>query len=121
MTTWLYRVAANAAISRYRSRSRRWEYEFRAEDEVLHQIPASTTTAEVAEARLELDVVDRALAHLPENYRLVIVLRDVYGLSLEELAAELGISVVAAKVRLHRARKRLRERVYGAVDAEAEE
>jgi RNA polymerase sigma-70 factor (ECF subfamily) len=115
-TTWLYRVAANAAISRLRSRKRRWDRETRAEDEALQQIPAPTSTEEIAGARLELGLVDRALAQLPANYRGAIVLRDVYGLTIEEMAKELGITAVAAKVRLHRARKRLRELVYEPVE-----
>jgi RNA polymerase sigma-70 factor (ECF subfamily) len=42
----------------------------------------------------------------------LVVLKDVYGLSHEEIAEELGISVSAAKVRLHRGRKRLRDLLY---------
>jgi RNA polymerase sigma-70 factor (ECF subfamily) len=42
-----------------------------------------------------------------------VVLKDVYGLSHEEIADELGISVAAAKVRLHRGRKKLRDVLYG--------
>jgi RNA polymerase sigma-70 factor (ECF subfamily) len=118
-TTWLYRVASNAAISRHRSRARRWEREMKADDEVLQQIPAGTSVEDVAGAKIELDVVDQALASLPEIYRSAIVLRDVYGLTLEDMAKELGISVVAAKVRLYRARKRLRDVVYGPAEASA--
>ena len=44
--------------------------------------------------------------------RVLVVLKDVYGLSHEEIAEELGISVAAAKVRLHRGRKRLRDLLY---------
>ena len=43
---------------------------------------------------------------------MLVVLKDVYGLSHEEIAEELGISVAAAKVRLHRGRKRLRDLLY---------
>ena len=43
---------------------------------------------------------------------MLVVLKDVYGLSHEEIAEELGISVSAAKVRLHRGRKRLRDVLY---------
>ena len=43
---------------------------------------------------------------------MLVVLKDVYGLSHEEIAEELGISVPAAKVRLHRGRKRLRDLLY---------
>ena len=48
----------------------------------------------------------------PPKLRVLVVLKDVYGLSHEEIAEELGISVAAAKVRLHRGRKRLRDLLY---------
>jgi RNA polymerase sigma-70 factor (ECF subfamily) len=117
-TTWLYRVAANAAISRQRSRARRWDHETKAEPDVLQRIPATTSIEEVAGARIELENVERGLAQLSETYRSAIVLRDVYGLTIDEMAKELGISDVAAKVRLHRARKRLRDLVYEQPDLE---
>jgi RNA polymerase sigma-70 factor (ECF subfamily) len=119
-TTWLYRVAANAALSRQRTQARRWDHETRVEDEMLQQMTTGASIEDVAGARIELEAVDRALALLPENHRSAIVLRDVYGLTLEQMAKELGISVVAAKVRLHRARKRLRDVVYGPAEAEAQ-
>ena len=50
----------------------------------------------------------RALLRLPERARVVVVLRDVYGWSHAQIAEALGISVSASKVRLHRARMRLR-------------
>ncbi len=49
---------------------------------------------------------------------MLVVLKDVYGLSHDEIAEELGISVAAAKVRLHRGRKRLRDLLYEDPDAE---
>jgi RNA polymerase sigma-70 factor (ECF subfamily) len=117
-TTWLYRVAANAAISRQRSRARRWEHETKAEPEVLQRIPATESSEEAATARIELENVERGLALLSEAYRSAIVLRDIYGLTIDEMAKHLGISDVAAKVRLHRARKRLRDLVYEQPDVE---
>ena len=57
-----------------------------------------------------------ALADLPPRLRAVVVLRDVYDLPHEAIAAELGISVSAAKVRLHRARHRLRARLFPEID-----
>jgi RNA polymerase sigma-70 factor (ECF subfamily) len=64
------------------------------------------------ESSLELDHVGRALADLPPRLRAVVVLKDVYGLPHEAIAEELGISVSAAKVRLHRGRRRLRDVLY---------
>ena len=54
------------------------------------------------------------MAQLPPKLRQIVVLKDVYGLPHEAIASDLGISVTAAKVRLHRGRKRLRDLVYGA-------
>jgi RNA polymerase sigma-70 factor (ECF subfamily) len=54
-----------------------------------------------------------ALAALPWRLREVIVLRDIYDLPHRAIASELGISEAAAKVRLHRARRRLREALAG--------
>ena len=51
-------------------------------------------------------------AELSPKLRAVVVLRDVYDLPHEAIAAELGISESAAKVRLHRARRELRERLF---------
>jgi RNA polymerase sigma-70 factor (ECF subfamily) len=111
-TTWLYRVAANAAITKQRRRKRMWEHESGGDDEVVAQIPSTVTTEGSAGAKLELADVERALARLPEHYRTAIVLRDVYGLSMDEIASQLGITETAAKVRVHRGRKKLKELVF---------
>jgi RNA polymerase sigma factor (sigma-70 family) len=60
-----------------------------------------------------------ALDALPPRLRAVVVLRDVYELSHESIAAELGISETAAKVRLHRARHKLRDHLFPRRDGEA--
>ena len=57
-----------------------------------------------------------ALEVLPSKLRAVVVLRDVYELPHEAIAEELGISVTAAKVRLHRARHRLRAELFPELD-----
>ena len=87
---------------------------------MLERIPAVTSIEDAAAARLDLDTVEQGLARLPETYRSVIVLRDVYGLTIDEMAQQLGVSNVTAKVRLHRARKRLRDLVYEQPDPETQ-
>ena len=57
-------------------------------------------------------VAQRALDDLPAKLRSVVVLKDVYGMSHEAIADELGITVAAAKVRLHRGRRKLRDVLY---------
>ena len=60
-------------------------------------------------SRERTSLVWQAIDTLPDKLRAVVVLKDVYGLPHEAIADELGITVSAAKVRLHRGRKRLRE------------
>jgi RNA polymerase sigma-70 factor (ECF subfamily) len=67
---------------------------------------------ESAETQALLARLGVALDQLPPKLRVLVVLKDVYGLSHEEIAEELGISVAAAKVRLHRGRKKLRDLLY---------
>ena len=109
-TTWLYRVAANAAVSKLRRRTRRWQHETGASDDV--DIPAATDTEQEAVARLELRAVEKALAQLPDHYRSAVVLRDVYGFSIDEIAQQQGVSETAAKVRVHRGRRKLKAALY---------
>ena len=110
--TWLYRVASNAAISKHRSRKRKQTHEAGFEDDALGQIPASGSVETAAEAKLDVRDLERALAALPEHYRSAVVLRDVYSLTTEEIAKQLKISETAAKVRVHRGRKRLKEMMF---------
>ncbi len=108
-TTWLYRVASNSAISRQRKRSRTARHEVGAEDEFLAHIPSGASTEREAGARIELGHLERCLGRLPDIYRAPLVLRDVYGLSMADVAAQLKISETAAKVRVHRGRKKLQD------------
>jgi RNA polymerase sigma factor (sigma-70 family) len=110
--TWLYRVASNAALSKHRSRKRRRAHETGVEDETLGAFAASGSVEATAGARLDLRDLEQALGSLPEHYREAVVLRDVYGLSMLEIAKQMKISETAAKVRIHRARKKLKELVY---------
>jgi RNA polymerase sigma-70 factor (ECF subfamily) len=111
-TTWLYRVATNTAITRQRSRSRKLRHETGGDDEALSSIPGPGSVEDAAGARVEVRELERALQDLPEVYRGAVVLRDVYEMSIEEIAATLKISETAAKVRVHRGRKKLKEMLY---------
>lgn len=110
--TWLYRVASNSALSKHRSRRRRQSHEAGVEDEVLTDLPASGSVEATAGARIEVQALEAALARLPEQHRSAVVLRDVYGMNIGEIAAQLGISETAAKVRVHRGRKKLKEMIF---------
>ncbi|HWL65913.1 MAG TPA: RNA polymerase sigma factor [Actinomycetota bacterium] len=116
LETWMYRVASNAAISKHRSRRRRQAHEAGVGDGMLTEMAASGSVEEAAGAKVEVQALDKALRSLPEHYRSAVVLRDVYGFSTEEIAKQLKISETAAKVRVHRGRKKLKEMLYGSND-----
>ncbi|MGH9054880.1 MAG: RNA polymerase sigma factor [Acidimicrobiales bacterium] len=116
-TTWLYRITANCSANllakRVRSRTEVLADDAPVADTRAEHDPEQRATGEHERAR-----VARALAVLPWRLRQVIVLRDIYDLSHDSIATELGISEAAAKVRLHRARRRLKELL--SADAEEE-
>lgn len=109
-TTWLYRITANCA-STHLVRRRRHRHEDLDSVDPIDGSPASDPVGRAESAQLR-DRVRTAIAELPPRLRAVVVLRDIYDLPHEAIAAELGISESAAKVRLHRARRRLRDDVF---------
>lgn len=116
-TTWLYRITANCA-STHLGRRRRHRHEELDDELELSDLSPGVDPVGRSESASLRDAVQKALAALPPKLRAVVVLRDIYDLSHEVIAAELGISVSAAKVRLHRARHRLRDDVFLRSEAE---
>ena len=110
-STWLYRITANCAANQLGKRKRHRHDDLDDEAPVADSSPDRDPLAR-AEASNLRDRLAGALEELPPKLRAVVVLRDVYDLPHEAIAAELGISESAAKVRLHRARRALRERLF---------
>ena len=111
-TTWLYRITANCASTQLSRRARhRHEDLDDGSDDVRDLRPDHDPEAQ-AEATMLRGRVAAALDDLPPRLRAVVVLRDVYDLPHDAIAAELGITEAAAKVRLHRARLRLRAQLF---------
>lgn len=110
-STWLYRITANCASTYIGKRTRARHDELPDDAPVVDERPAvdPSLRADQEEDRQRLA---EALEQLPPDMRAVVVLRDVYDLPHEAIAAELGITEGAAKVRLHRARRKLRERLF---------
>lgn len=107
-TTWLYRITANASFTLVERRRRRRTTHI---DDVPEpaDVRLDARPADLAESTAGLGQLAAALDRLPPTMRTTVLLKDVYDLSHEAIAAETGISVAAAKVRLHRGRKRLRD------------
>lgn len=113
-STWLFRVVTNTCLDELRRRGRLRSVSL---DEVLPveegSVPRQATDSgegpvERAE-RLEVrDAVQRAIGRLPDDYRVVIILRDIHGWSYQEIATALNATLGTVKSRLHRARGALR-------------
>jgi RNA polymerase sigma-70 factor (ECF subfamily) len=120
--SWLYRIVANAAYGKLRGGyGRRLD---RSLEEVLpifdaqgrHRECVADWSARVDDPSVQSELrslLTAALDELPAEYREVIVLHDVEGLSHREIGEIIGISVAGAKTRAHRARLFLRKRLAG--------
>lgn len=107
-TTWLYRITANCA-STHLGRRRRHRHDQLDDDLAVRDPHPTHDPSGRAEHALLRERLQHALRTLSPRLRQVIVLREVYDLPHEAIAVELGISESAAKVRLHRARRQLRD------------
>jgi RNA polymerase sigma-70 factor (ECF subfamily) len=111
-STWLHRVTVNAALAHRRKRARRAEHEVH--DPLQHFLedghhansvrPWSIAPDQHALDRETHQLIEKAIAGLPEVYRDVYVLADVEGLPNAEIADMLSLSLPAVKSRLHRGR-----------------
>jgi RNA polymerase sigma-70 factor, ECF subfamily len=110
-TTWMYRITANCAATHLGRRRRHRHDELSDDAAVADEHPAHDPQLRTDAGALR-DELTEALRGLPPRLRAVVVLRDIYDLPHEAIAAELGISETAAKVRLHRARKKLRDDLF---------
>ena len=113
VTTWLYRIVVNACLMKIRKEKSRAKYltETGYDDAVVHDW---RNDPEKAAMNAELHhVLQRGLGLLCPELRTVIVLRDVQGLSCQEAAEALDVTVAALKSRLHRARILLRKYLEG--------
>lgn len=116
--TWLHRIVVNAALMKLRARRRRPETvsidellpAFEADGHRRNPKPAwAASSSEILERRDLRDMIRRKISQLPEEYRIVLTLRDIEELDTAETSEFLAITPGAVKTRLHRARMALRE------------
>ena len=116
LSTWLHRIAVNAALMKLRTRRRKPE---RSIETLLPSYLEDGHHAEdfqdwnqpVDRAMMRAEmraVVRKCIGELPDNYRTVLILRDIEELDTDETAERLGLTPNAVKIRLHRARQALR-------------
>ena len=116
LSTWLTRIAINEALGRARAAKRRRAQldaasvaildEYR--EKLMRGSKGTAPDAELARAQLR-GLLEQAIAGLPDDFRLVFVLREVEGLSVQETAETLGLVPATVKTRHLRARRRLQQ------------
>ncbi len=120
--TWMYHIASNLCKNELRNRGRRNRY--RADNvvdgdgdseqiDLIENAPADAASQpEVALERKELhDAIQRAIAELPEQYRMPLILRDLQGLSYDEISDALELRSGTTKSRINRARLMLKDKL----------
>jgi len=111
--TWLYRIAVNRVKDELRKRKHSWR-EVPLEKTGERGIEASTDPSPEEKEHIEEErrsLVHKALAALPRKHQVILGLREIEGLSYEEISSVLKLSPGTVESRLHRARKKLREKL----------
>lgn len=121
LSVWLYRIATHLCYDRFRQASRRGvtqPFDTRSDDD-------ETVPAEDADTPSLLQVIERSemsacirefIEQLPDDYRTVILLHDLHGMTNPEIAQALGCSLATVKIRLHRARQKLKASLTAGCD-----
>lgn len=117
-STWLHRITVNAALAYRQKRARRTSHQITMDpiEELIesgqHKLPIrkwAQTPEKLLVDRETQEVIERAIASLPEVYRDVYILADIEGLPNAEIAEMLGLNLPGTKSRLHRARLLMRK------------
>jgi RNA polymerase sigma-70 factor, ECF subfamily len=120
-STWLTRIAVHEALARLRSRNRTGQLEQTEDDgEFRMDVLEISPDPEQNASRAELGhLLEEAVLRLPEQYRAVVMLRDIEELSTTETAAALDLTEPNVKVRLHRGRAMARGWLFDKIGANA--
>jgi RNA polymerase sigma-70 factor (ECF subfamily) len=104
---WLARITTNAFLDDARRRTRRPTQALPEEPDLV--LPPAPSAADAAAAATLPDHLQDALAAIPEDFRVAVVLSDVVGMPYAEIADQLGVPVGTVRSRIHRGRLALRE------------
>lgn len=120
LATWIYKIATNHCINRKKYLSRRRHYDKRSLGDLADRdqptdgggmASSLPRPDEMAEGFQMEQLVQEAISSLEEEYRLVLVLRDIQNLSYEEIEQIIGVPSGTVKSRLHRARMALKDKL----------
>lgn len=116
-STWLTRIAINEGLARVRQRARNPLWDLEEDDDAMVEPVAPRNPEDEASRREMSHMLEEAINELPAMYRLVFVMREVEQISTAETANALEIAEDATKVRLHRAKKMLRDTMSARMEA----
>ncbi|MDP4094416.1 MAG: sigma-70 family RNA polymerase sigma factor [Bacillota bacterium] len=115
-STWVYKIATNICLDELRKQKKRkavisLDEEIRTDDgEIKRQIEDEKPTPDIIAEKNEMkNIVNKAIQSLSEEYRFVIIMRDIQGFSYEEIAKIIKCPEGTVKSRINRARKALKE------------
>jgi len=120
--TWLYKITSNLCIDHLRARRSKGalSLDFELEEGREPAADRSSSPEEQVVRGAVGEIVNKAVLNLPAKYRVVVVMRHLRGMSVEEIANELSLPSGTVKTHLFRAREMLRERLRPVLDMEAD-
>lgn len=126
LSTWIYRIATNAALDKLKSSSYKYSQAGPLAPLPIHTQETERTVSENIDASNSPDrkiirsqmneCIREFIDRLPSDYRTIIILNELEGFTNKEIAAILQISLDSAKIRLHRARAKLRKSLESGCD-----
>jgi RNA polymerase sigma-70 factor (ECF subfamily) len=118
--SWLFRIAYNAAMTRHR-RERR--HRTASLDDLVHEAPEESCNhsdpAHSVDSQDDIESVQQALRELPEEFRMVLVLKEIEEMPYAEIAETVGCPVGTVRSRIHRGRLMLKERLSRSMKSQA--
>ena len=109
ISTWLYAITSRVCLNRLASPARRRRVD---DDDAIASMPSAEADPAAEAARGELEAaLHQAIAELSDDRRLVVILRDIEGLTYEEIAEALALEPGTVRSRLHRARTELKDKL----------
>jgi RNA polymerase sigma-70 factor (ECF subfamily) len=116
LSTWIYAITSRVCLNRLGSVEGRLARDREGDDDTVLRVPSDHVGPAAAAERREIEqALHRAIAELPEDRRIVVVLRDLEGLSYEDIAAALELPLNTVRTRLHRARMDLKDKLEKAL------